>query len=85
MGQKAGVHEVQRSQKWTAAAKLQPTIPKSDRLLGTRVPVAVLFENLADGLTLDEIIDAYPALSRETALLALQQAQALLQRQQATA
>ena len=53
--------------------------------LGTRVPVAVLFENLADGLTLDEIIDAYPALSRETALLALQQAQALLQRQQATA
>ena len=53
--------------------------------LGTRVPVAVLFENLADGLTLDEIIDAYPALSRETALLALQQAQAFLQRQQATA
>ena len=33
MGQKAGVHEVRRSQKWTAAAELQPTIPKSDRLL----------------------------------------------------
>ena len=28
MGQKAG-------EKWTAAAKLQPTIPKSDRLLVT--------------------------------------------------
>ncbi len=27
MGQKAG-------EKWTAAAKLQPTFPKSDRLLG---------------------------------------------------
>ena len=48
--------------------------------LGTRVPVAVLFENLADGLTLDEIIATYPSLSRETALLALQQAQALMQR-----
>ena len=53
--------------------------------LGTRVPVAVLFENLADGMTLDEIIDAYPSLSRETALLALQQAEASLEREQAAA
>ena len=52
---------------------------------GTRVPVAVLFENLADGMTLDEIIDAYPSLSRETALLALQQAEASLEREQAAA
>ena len=53
--------------------------------LGTRVPVAVLFENLADGMTLDEIIDAYPTLSRETALAALQQAEASLEREQAAA
>ena len=53
--------------------------------LGTRVPVAVLFENLADGMTLDEIIDAYPTLSREAALAALQQAEALLEREQAAA
>ena len=33
MGQKAGVLGERRSQKWTAAAKLQPTFPKSDRLL----------------------------------------------------
>ena len=33
MGQEAGVHEVRRSQKWTAAAKLQPTILTPDRLL----------------------------------------------------
>lgn len=26
---------------------------------GTRVPVAVLFDNLADGLSLSEIFDAY--------------------------
>lgn len=53
--------------------------------LGTRVPVAVLFENLADGMTLDEIIDAYPTLSREAARLALQQAEASLEREQAAA
>ena len=39
---------------------------------GTRVPVAVLFENLADGLTLEEILDSYPTLSREKALAALE-------------
>ncbi len=31
---------------------------------GTRVPVDVLFENLADSLTIDEILDAYPTLDR---------------------
>ncbi len=35
MGQKNGVLEERRSQKWTAAADLQPTISKSDRLLGS--------------------------------------------------
>jgi len=34
MGQKDGVLEELRSQKWTAAADLQPTISKSDSLLG---------------------------------------------------
>jgi uncharacterized protein (DUF433 family) len=32
---------------------------------GTRVPVAVLFENLGDGKSLDEILISYPTLSRE--------------------
>ena len=31
---------------------------------GTRVPVEILFENLADGLSLDEILGAYETLSR---------------------
>ena len=39
MGQEAGVLGARRSQKWTAAAKLQPTFPKSDRLLGSKVLV----------------------------------------------
>ena len=38
---------------------------------GTRIPVEVLFENLADGLSLEEILDAYPTLNREDALAAL--------------
>ncbi len=53
--------------------------------VGTRVPVAVLFENLADGLTLDEILDAYPTVPREIALMALREAEACLEREQAVA
>ena len=46
---------------------------------GTRVPVAVLFENLADGLSLEEILESYPTLKREQAIEALQQAERLLE------
>lgn len=49
---------------------------------GTRVPVAVLFENLADGMSLGQILEAYPTLERgsvvgvlETAKLCLDQFQ----------
>ncbi|HWX85820.1 MAG TPA: DUF433 domain-containing protein [Xanthobacteraceae bacterium] len=44
---------------------------------GTRIPVEVLFENLADGMSLDEILDAYPTLNREDALAAIQLAEQL--------
>ena len=39
----------------------------------TRVPVEVLFENLADGLSLDEILDAYPTLDRDDVVAVLEQ------------
>ena len=52
---------------------------------GTRVPVAVLFENLADGLSLDEILDSYPTLSRDAALLVLKESGASFEREQALA
>jgi uncharacterized protein (DUF433 family) len=39
---------------------------------GTRVPVDVLFDNLADGLTLDQILEAYPTLNREDVVNALE-------------
>ena len=32
---------------------------------GTRIPVAVVFENLEDGLPLDEIVSLYEGLTRE--------------------
>jgi uncharacterized protein (DUF433 family) len=31
---------------------------------GTRVPVEVLFENLEDGLTIDEIVESYTSLDK---------------------
>lgn len=30
---------------------------------GTRIPVSVVLDNLADGLTIEEIIESYPALT----------------------
>jgi uncharacterized protein (DUF433 family) len=41
---------------------------------GTRIPVEILFQNLADGLSLDEILDAYPTLNREDAIAAIEMA-----------
>ena len=32
---------------------------------GTRIPVAAVFENLEDGLSLDEIVSLYDGLTRE--------------------
>jgi uncharacterized protein (DUF433 family) len=39
---------------------------------GTRIPVDILFDNLADGLSLDEILDEYPTLNREDAIAAIE-------------
>jgi len=38
---------------------------------GTRVPVATLLDNLADGITLDEFLDNFPTVSREQAVQVL--------------
>lgn len=32
---------------------------------GTRIPVAALFENLEDGLTINEVVSLYDGLKRE--------------------
>ena len=41
---------------------------------GTRIPVEVLFDNLADGMSLDEILGAYPTLKRDDAVSAIEMA-----------
>jgi uncharacterized protein (DUF433 family) len=47
---------------------------------GTRIPVRILFENLADGVSLQEILDAYPTLKREQAIEVLREADSLIER-----
>jgi len=41
---------------------------------GTRVPIEVLFENLEDGLTLDEIVESYPSLVKADLVACLEAA-----------
>jgi uncharacterized protein (DUF433 family) len=47
--------------------------------------VSALFENLADGMTLNDILDAFPTLSRELAVSALREAELRLEHPQAIA
>jgi uncharacterized protein (DUF433 family) len=46
---------------------------------GTRIPVEFLFENLADGMSLDDILDAYPGLPRDSAIAAIELAGATIE------
>jgi len=38
---------------------------------GTRIMVSVILDNLSDGMTIDEIIESYPPLTREDILAAI--------------
>lgn len=40
--------------------------------IGSRVPVEVLFENLEDGLSLEEILEDYPTIPRDAAIALLE-------------
>ena len=39
---------------------------------GTRVPVEILFENLADGMSIDEILEPYESLDRDDVVRVLE-------------
>ncbi|MCO5202190.1 MAG: DUF433 domain-containing protein [Chloroflexi bacterium] len=41
---------------------------------GTRVPVAALFDHLAEGDPLEEFLEGFPAVTREMALAAIAEA-----------
>jgi uncharacterized protein (DUF433 family) len=45
---------------------------------GTRVPIQALFDYLEGGETLEEFLQGFPTVSRETAIAALEQAKHLL-------
>ncbi|HXY59952.1 MAG TPA: DUF433 domain-containing protein [Methylocystis sp.] len=69
------------------SAKDTAVIVKHDEILhghpafrGTRLQAEILFENLADGYSLDEIIEQFPTLDREEARQALLQACEALKR-----
>jgi uncharacterized protein (DUF433 family) len=46
--------------------------------LGTRVPVQTLFDYLEGGETLQDFLEGFPTVSRDTALQALDEAKQLL-------
>jgi uncharacterized protein (DUF433 family) len=41
---------------------------------GTNIPIGILFENLAEGMTVDQIVTAYPGLTRKAMCRALGEA-----------
>jgi uncharacterized protein (DUF433 family) len=45
---------------------------------GTRVPVRVLFDYLEGGETLEDFLEGFPTVSRESAVAALEEAKQLL-------
>ena len=47
--------------------------------VGTRVPARILFEFLSAGDSLDEFLDAYPAVERQKAVALLQLAEGIVE------
>ncbi len=45
---------------------------------GTRIPVAVMLDYIADGQALQNFLEHYPSVSREQALRALEEVKSLL-------
>jgi uncharacterized protein (DUF433 family) len=45
---------------------------------GTRVPVKTLFEYLADNYTLEEFLECFPSVTRETACRVLERSESAL-------
>ena len=62
----------------------QPDVMGGRRVFrGTRVPVEVLFENLADGMSLDDILHEYETLDRDDIVRVLELASTTLAGQRA--
>lgn len=64
-----------------STADLADFVTRSDEVMGgtpvfrsTRVPVQLVFDNLADGLSLEEILEEYPTLDRDDVVAFLRRA-----------
>ncbi len=48
---------------WKDHIEIDPDLHHGDPCIrGTRIPAAIIIGSLADGMTVDEILDAYPQL-----------------------
>jgi uncharacterized protein (DUF433 family) len=57
---------------WREHITVDPTVCHGKACVkGTRIPVAVVLANLAEGMTHEEILKDYPALSSEAILAAI--------------
>ncbi|MGQ9554689.1 MAG: DUF433 domain-containing protein [Anaerolineae bacterium] len=57
---------------WSERISLDPAICHGKACIkGTRIMVSVVLDNLANGLTVEEILQSYPSLSREDVLAAI--------------
>ncbi len=58
--------------KWTDYITVDPAVCHGKACIkGTRIMVSVVLDNLADGLTSDEILKSYPSLTRESIAAAM--------------
>jgi uncharacterized protein (DUF433 family) len=57
---------------WKKYIAIDPNIHHGEPCIkGTRVSVSIIVGSVADGMTFDEILDAYPQLKRESIQAAL--------------
>ena len=53
--------------KWQEYITVNPNVCHGQACLkGTRIPVSVVLDNLATGMTYDEILQSYPSLTSES-------------------
>jgi uncharacterized protein (DUF433 family) len=65
---------------WQAHITVNPSVMHGKACIrGTRIPVAVVLANLADGLSAEEIIGSYPSLTHDAIQAALAYAAELAQ------
>lgn len=64
---------------WKNHIEIAPDLHHGDPCIrGTRIPVTVVVGSLADGMTVDEILDSYPQLTTEDVQASLAYASELL-------